>query len=72
MSGLPGSYEKGAMIPLPSAWLCCQCDLVIDNPNRCPVCLGEGLLSLSAILNRGDKSPKPVDNKGDNDDETNP
>lgn len=59
MPGLFDGYEKRAMIPLLSAWLCCQCDLVIDNPNRCPVCLGEGLLSLSAILNR--PSTQPVD-----------
>lgn len=40
------------VIPLASAFLCCDCDAVGDSSTVCPACAGSHLLALSRVLGR--------------------
>ena len=44
-------------MPLEMASLCVNCDSIVNQQDRCPVCLSEVLLSLSKILNRDKPEP---------------
>lgn len=41
-------------IPLSNAWLCPDCELVVEATAaaECPKCLSKGLLALAKVLNR--------------------
>lgn len=44
-------------IPLDSAYLCPECDVITDSATACPKCLGTNLLALAGVLNRSAGGP---------------
>jgi len=41
-------------IPLMSAYLCQDCDCVVNSATRCPACASTALLGLACVLNRNE------------------
>lgn len=42
------------MIPLESAYICLDCDVISDNSTRCPACTGTTQFPLASWINRAE------------------